>query len=110
MTAEQRVAQIRDIVPDSVAIGISGDAFAAAALNGCCDVWYSVIAGTLPEPALAITRAALAGDHARAQEESAGLDTAWITRDAEAEYPAPFRQPTVTAHCIPDLAEQLRVA
>jgi 4-hydroxy-tetrahydrodipicolinate synthase len=76
-TGLERVAQIRDVVPEEVTIGISGDAFAAEALSGGCDVWYSVIAGTLPEPALRLTRAALAGDHAGAAAESARLQPLW---------------------------------
>ncbi|MCH1883355.1 dihydrodipicolinate synthase family protein [Agrococcus sp. ARC_14] len=77
VTAEQRVARIRDVVPERVTIGISGDPFAADALNGGCDAWYSVIAGTLPEPALRITRAALTGDAAGAAAESARLQPLW---------------------------------
>jgi 4-hydroxy-tetrahydrodipicolinate synthase len=76
-SARERVAQIRDVVPAEVTIGISGDAFAAEALSGGCEVWYSVIAGTLPEPALRLTRAALAGDHAGAAAAAATLQPLW---------------------------------
>jgi len=73
----ERVAAIRAVVPSHVTIGISGDAYAATALNSGCDAWYSVIAGTLPEPALRITRAAQAGRTDEADAESARLTPLW---------------------------------
>ena len=39
-----------------VALGVSGDQFAAGALNAGADVWFSVIGGLFPEAALAIVR------------------------------------------------------
>ncbi|WP_149205086.1 dihydrodipicolinate synthase family protein [Actinotalea subterranea] len=75
--AAARVRSIRDRVPPSVALGISGDGLAATGLIAGCDLWYSAIAGTLPSPALALTRAALAGDHAAATAESARLAPLW---------------------------------
>lgn len=77
VAARARVQSIRDLVPDHVTIGVSGDAFAAAGLIAGCDAWYSVIAGTLPDPALRITRAALAGDSSEALAESARLAPLW---------------------------------
>lgn len=70
------VAAIRAALPAHVTIGVSGDAFAATGLNAGCDAWYSVIGGTLPGPALAITRAAQAGlaaDSTRASDRLAPL-------------------------------------
>lgn len=75
--AAARVQTIRDHIPAGVSVGVSGDSLAAAGLNAGCDAWYSVIAGTLPTPALRITRAALCGDHAAASEESARLEPLW---------------------------------
>ncbi|MWV49915.1 dihydrodipicolinate synthase family protein [Rathayibacter sp. VKM Ac-2803] len=75
--AAQRVRTIRRRLPEDVTIGVSGDAFAALGLNGGCDAWYSVIGGTLPRTALAITRAAQAGDHATATAESVRLQPLW---------------------------------
>jgi 4-hydroxy-tetrahydrodipicolinate synthase len=75
--AEARVRAIRARVPESVSIGVSGDSAAATGLNAGCDVWYSVIGGTLPETALRISRAALSGDHARAITESERLEPLW---------------------------------
>ncbi|WP_309081326.1 dihydrodipicolinate synthase family protein [Zhihengliuella sp.] len=64
--ARARVEQIRAVIPEYVTLGISGDASAAAGLASGCDAWYSVLAGTLPEPALRIMRAAQQG---RAQQD-----------------------------------------
>jgi 4-hydroxy-tetrahydrodipicolinate synthase len=86
--AAARVRAIRDRVPASVTIGVSGDASAATGLIAGCDAWYSVIGGTLPEPALTITRAARAGDHAAASAESARLQPLW---DLFAEHGGSYR-------------------
>lgn len=86
--ARARVDGIRSVVPDGVTIGVSGDASAATGLNAGCDAWYSVIAGTLPEPAVALTRAALAGDAAAAAAESERLQPLW---DLFAENGGSFR-------------------
>ena len=75
--ARSRVTEVRAVVPDHVSIGISGDATAAYALSAGCDAWYSVIGGTLPEPALRITRAALAGRVDEALAESERLAPLW---------------------------------
>ena len=75
--ATTRVQTIRDHIPGTVTVGVSGDSTAATGLNAGCDVWYSAIGGTLPTPALIITRAALSGDHATAAAESARLEPLW---------------------------------
>ncbi|CAG7602410.1 dihydrodipicolinate synthase family protein [Leucobacter soli] len=75
--ARARVAGIRAVVPEHVTIGVSGDASAATGLNAGCDAWYSVIGGTLPEPALTITRAAQRGRTAEAVAESERLAPLW---------------------------------
>jgi 4-hydroxy-tetrahydrodipicolinate synthase len=54
--SEDRVAALRSLLPAGVAIGISGDVHAADGLANGCDVWYSVLGGTLPEAALPIAR------------------------------------------------------
>lgn len=75
--AIEHVAAIRAVVPEHVTIGVSGDAFAATGLNAGCDAWYSVIGGTLPEPALAITRAAQAGRASESAAQSERLAPLW---------------------------------
>jgi 4-hydroxy-tetrahydrodipicolinate synthase len=54
--------RLRAITPEGFAIGYSGDWGAANALLAGGDAWYSVVAGLLPAPALALTLAAQAGD------------------------------------------------
>ena len=75
--ARARVREIRAVVPPSVTIGVSGDARAAAGLAAGCDAWYSVIGGTLPAPALRITRAVREGRPADALAESERLAPLW---------------------------------
>ena len=75
--AAERVRRIRAELPPHVTIGISGDASAAAGLLAGCDAWYSAIAGTLPEPALRIMRAANSGDRAAAIQASEDLQPLW---------------------------------
>jgi 4-hydroxy-tetrahydrodipicolinate synthase len=75
--AAGRVRAIRDRVPADLSIGVSGDPVAATGLGAGCDIWYSVVAGTLPRPSLAITRAALSGDQAAAVAESERLTPLW---------------------------------
>ena len=59
-----QLARLRARVPAGFRIGYSGDWGAADALLAGSDAWYSVVAGLLPTPALALTRAAEAGDAA----------------------------------------------
>lgn len=53
--AQKRLAHLRAILPQGVTIGVSGDAFGAMGLIAGCDLWYSAIAGILPDTARAIT-------------------------------------------------------
>ena len=75
--ARDRVARLRAQLPSSVTIGTSGDPLAATGLGAGCDAWYSVLAGTVPEPAVAITSAARSGDFAAAATESDRLEPLW---------------------------------
>ncbi|WP_166255007.1 dihydrodipicolinate synthase family protein [Marinobacter salicampi] len=75
--AEARVARLRSQIPAHVTLGVSGDAFAARGLNAGCEAWYSVIGGVFPATALAITRAAEAGDVLEATRLSDRLEPLW---------------------------------
>ncbi|WP_344031653.1 dihydrodipicolinate synthase family protein [Leucobacter iarius] len=75
--AQERVDAVRGSIPAGVTIGVSGDASAANGLNAGCDAWNSVIAGTLPAPALEITRAAQEGRPADAVAASERLAPLW---------------------------------
>lgn len=46
---EQRLSQLRKLVPKSVAIGVSGDKFGAAGMAAGCDLWLSVVGGLFPK-------------------------------------------------------------
>ncbi|BCY11997.1 dihydrodipicolinate synthase family protein [Actinoplanes sp. L3-i22] len=52
----ERVEELRKLLPVGVAIGISGDVHAADGLANGCDVWYSVVGGTLPAAAVPVAR------------------------------------------------------
>lgn len=75
--ARARVDEVRAVVPESVTLGISGDAAAAHGLSAGCDAWYSAVAGTLPEPAVRITRAVAEGRFDDATAESDRMAPLW---------------------------------
>ncbi|WP_235065541.1 dihydrodipicolinate synthase family protein [Mycolicibacterium iranicum] len=75
--ARAHIEAIRAVIPDHVTIGVSGDASAATGLLAGCDAWYSVTGGTLPDIALAITRAAQQGRAADAYAQSERLAPLW---------------------------------
>ncbi|WP_431928925.1 dihydrodipicolinate synthase family protein [Amycolatopsis tucumanensis] len=54
--AKARVDALRSRIPDTVRIGVSGDAVAATGLAAGCDVWYSVLGGLFPGTARAVMR------------------------------------------------------
>lgn len=75
--AHDHVNGLRAALPGHVGLGVSGDAHAAQGLLAGCDAWYSVIAGTLPKPAVAITRAVQDGRPDEARGLSAQLQPLW---------------------------------
>lgn len=75
--AKARVAGLRGVIPNDVTIGISGDPAAATGLLAGCNAWYSVIGGLYPGIALALTRAAQAGDAEQAMARSQALEPLW---------------------------------
>ncbi len=68
---------LRDALPEGFLIGYSADWGCARALLAGADAWYSVVAGILPVPALALTRAAMAGDAAEAGRLDARFEPLW---------------------------------
>ncbi|MBN3497845.1 dihydrodipicolinate synthase family protein [Arthrobacter pascens] len=75
--AFERLRALRSVLPEGTSVGVSGDWSAAESLLAGCDVWYSVIAGVLPEAAKMILDHALAGRGAQALEASASLEPVW---------------------------------
>jgi len=75
--AKARIDRLRARIPSHVTIGISGDACAAQGLNCGCEAWYSVLGGLFPETALALVRAAQAGDGSEVLRQSERLQPLW---------------------------------
>lgn len=72
-----QLARLRASVPADFHIGFSGDWGAADALLAGADAWYSVVAGLLPEPALALTRAAQAGEVVKVRQLDRAFQPLW---------------------------------
>jgi 4-hydroxy-tetrahydrodipicolinate synthase len=75
--APERIAALRGMLSEGVALGVSGDQFAAPGLNAGADLWFSVIGGLLPEQCLAITRVAASGDGDQATALSERMEPLW---------------------------------
>ncbi|WP_031467805.1 dihydrodipicolinate synthase family protein [Sciscionella sediminilitoris] len=60
--APERIAALRALLPERVAVGVSGDPLAAGGLQAGARLWFSVLGGLLPEPCLALTRAIAGGE------------------------------------------------
>ncbi|QGN38720.1 dihydrodipicolinate synthase family protein [Klebsiella oxytoca] len=73
-----RIHGLRQQLPASVTIGISGDACAADGLNAGCEIWYSVCAGLFPQIAMEIVAAARRGDAQQATAIGARLEPLWM--------------------------------
>jgi len=71
------LAPLRARVPGGFSVGYSGDVNATEAMIAGADIWHSVLAGLMPEPVLAIVRAAQAGDAAEARRLNARLSPIW---------------------------------
>lgn len=71
------LSRLRERTADGFAIGYSGDWGAADALLAGADAWYSVVGGLLPDPAVALTDAAMAGNRAEAQRIDAMFAPLW---------------------------------
>ena len=75
--ATQRVSALRAQLPEHISIGVSGDASAGNGLMAGCEVWYSVCGGLFPNTALALNRAAQAGDFTAVAQQSQRLAPLW---------------------------------
>ena len=76
MVAEAHAAYRAAVGPD-FSLGYSADINAAEALIAGGTTWYSVAAGTLPKPFVAICRAIAAGDAEEARRLNADLEPLW---------------------------------
>jgi len=75
--AAAHLADLRARMPAGFSLGYAADPNAAEAMIAGADVWHSVLAGVLPAPVLAVTRAAQRGDAAEAQRLNAALAPIW---------------------------------
>lgn len=71
------LSKLRSETPEDFSIGYSGDWGAKDALLAGCDAFYSVIAGLFPVEALALTRAAQAGNKVEAERINAAFEPLW---------------------------------
>lgn len=97
LEASAHVEAIRRVIPDSVTVGVSGDPVAVEGLLAGCDVWYSVVAGTLPALASRLVRAVARGDAEAARGESERLAPLW---DLFAAHGGSTRVIAVIAECL----------
>jgi len=75
-----RLAQLRNIVPDHVAIGVSGDKFGAAGMAAGCDLWLSVVGGLFPRTVQRLIHAAQSEQSEQSEitiKYSAQLNSLW---------------------------------
>ena len=77
LTMADDLARLRDALPDGFVIGYSGDWGCAEALLEGADAWFSVLGGILPGPCVALARAAMAGDRAKAARIDSTLAPLW---------------------------------
>lgn len=75
--ASRAIASLRRLVGESFSIGYSADWAAPDAVLAGGQAWYSVVAGLLPRPALALMRAAQAGDVAAMRSIDARFAPLW---------------------------------
>lgn len=71
------IVRLRGTLPKGFVIGYSGDWGCGQALLDGADSWFSVVAGLLPQPALRLTRAAMAGDAAETAQWQAAFAPLW---------------------------------
>lgn len=71
------LARLRARLPADFSIGYSGDWGAAGSLLAGGDAWYSVVGGLLPGEALALTRAAMAGEQVEAERLDRAFEPLW---------------------------------
>lgn len=74
---QRRVTALREMVPNNVTIGVSGDAFACAGIQSGCDVWYSVLAGLFPRTARYLFEQARQSSPEQAIQLSRRYDKLW---------------------------------
>ena len=72
-----RLSSLRNIVPDHVAIGVSGDKFGALGMQAGCDLWLSVLGGLFPNTVKALIALSQSTSPQAAIVESESLAPLW---------------------------------
>ncbi len=74
---EKKLAQLRTLLPNNVAIGVSADKFAGAGMASGCDLWLSVLGGLFPKTVQAMILATKTQTRSEAMAASAELNDLW---------------------------------
>lgn len=72
-----KLCQLRKILPEQVAIGVSADKFAAAGMAAGCDLWLSVLAGLFPKTVQTMIAAAKNQTRSEAMIASTEFEQIW---------------------------------
>ena len=73
----ERLATLRKLLPQHVAIGVSGDKFGTAGMIAGCDLWLSVLGGLFPKTILRLIDAAQSGQQEAALQSAQQLTGFW---------------------------------
>lgn len=74
---DKKLSQLREILPNNVAIGVSADKFGAAGIASGCDLWLSVLGGLFPKTVQAMILAAKTQTRIEAMTASAEFEKMW---------------------------------
>ena len=72
-----RLATLRQMLPSSIAVGVSGDQFGAAGIAQGCDLWLSVVGGIFPKTVQTIIQYATSERAHDAHAVSNSLEGLW---------------------------------
>ncbi|MFD2165077.1 dihydrodipicolinate synthase family protein [Thalassotalea euphylliae] len=73
----QRLTELRKIVPEHVAIGVSGDKFGAKGMAAGCDLWLSVLGGLFPHTVKAFIEKAATLQQCLPEQAQNQYETLW---------------------------------
>jgi 4-hydroxy-tetrahydrodipicolinate synthase len=76
-TGEKRLSQLRGVLPESIAIGVSGDKFGTAGMVAGCDLWLSVLGGLFPKTVKRLIELSKLPNTDNALNASSELDALW---------------------------------
>ena len=74
---EKKLSHLRELLPEHVAIGVSGDKFSAAGMASGCDLWFSVLGGLFPKTVQAMMLAAKTQTRSEAMVAGAEFEQMW---------------------------------